>query len=417
MSKTQLKIAFLGNQIAWGGAAKSLLLLIKSLSNQNYKLYLFVTHCSSQEMKKEFEQYVEFVKLVNLPEITSAQTQSLRDNKHNIYEKKLDLTQIELFAEELNHLGIDILHINNSVFSAVYKTVRSRTNIKIVSHIREWIDWNGIHQKQKFIIDSIKNNSDAIICISNTEAQVFKQHPNLYTIPNPFDFLELDHIDKNIKSIKSKLDIAENIFLVGMMGSFQRNKGALDLLKTLAYLKKNKNNIEDMKFIVLGEEIDIKPNAFKQYLRKILGRNTFHYEIYKFLKKENLFNEVIFISNRKNVLEIANCFDVAIRPSSSGDPWGRDIIEYMALRKPIVATGSSEFFIKNGETGFLVPPGDYFNLAEQIYWLLMNKNKRIEMGQRAFEYIYSKSNIEIFRYNILQVYENLIDSSFKSLKL
>jgi len=410
MKNQQLRIAFLGNQIAWGGAAKSLLLLIKSISNQNDKLYLFVTHCSSQEMKKEFEQYVEFVKLVNLPEITSAQTQSLRDNKQNINEKKLDLTQTEFFAEELNHMGIDILHINNSVFSAVYKTVKSRTNIKIVSHIREWIDWNGIHQKQKFMIDSIKNNSDAIICISNKEAQAFKQHPNLSIIPNPFDFQELEYIDKNIKNIKSKLHIAENTFLVGMMGCFDRNKGALDFLKALDYLKRNKYNIEDVKFIVLGGEIDTNPNVFKQSLRKILGRNTFHYEVYRFLKKENLFNEVIFLSNRGNILEIVNSFDVAVRPSYSGDPWGRDIIEYMALRKPIVATGSSEFFIKNGETGFLVPPGDYSALAEKIYWLFMNKNERIEIGQRAFNHIFIKCNMEVFRSNILQVYSTLINS-------
>ena len=410
MNNKQLKIAFLGNQIAWGGAAKSLLLLIKSLSNENYKLYVFVTHCSSLEMKKEFEQYVEFVKLVNLPEIISAQTESFKENRQKINEKKLDFTYIESFAEELNHLGIDILHINNSVFSAVYKTVRSRTNVKIVSHIREWIDWNGIHQKQKFIIDSIKNNSYAIICICNTVAQVFTQHPNLYIIPNPFDFKELESFEKDISIIKSKLDIAENIFLVGMMGSFQRNKGALDFMKALAYLNKNKNNVKDLKFIVLGGEIDINPNELKQFLRKILGRDMFQYEVYKFLKMENLFNEVIFLSNRKNVLEIANSFDVAVNPSYSGDDWGRVIIEFMALRKPIVATGSSEYFIKNGVTGFLVPPGDYTALAERIYWLFKNKNERIEMGQRAFEHIYEKSNMDVFRSNILQVYYTLFNS-------
>jgi len=388
MSKQQLKIAFLTNYISYGGAAKSLLLLIESLCNQNYKLYLFVVHCSSLEMKKEFEQYVEFVKLVNLPEIQSCQTDSLKINRQNTNEKKLDLTQIEFFAEELNHLGIDILHINNSVFSAIYKTVRNRTDVKIISHIREWVDWDGIHQKQKYIIETIKNNSDAIICISNTEAQAFKQHPLLFTIPNPFDFQEIEYIDKNTTNIKSKLEIADNVFLVGMMGSFIRNKGAIDFLKALAYLKKDKVNIKDLKFIILGGMIDTKPNVVKQSLRKILGRNMFHYEIYKFLKKENLFNEVIFLSNRKNVLEIVNSFDIAVRPSYSGDPWGRDIIEYMALKKPVVATGSSEFFIKNGETGFLVPPEDYIELAEKIYWLYMNKNERIEMGQRAFNYVF-----------------------------
>jgi glycosyltransferase involved in cell wall biosynthesis len=410
MSNKQLKIAFLGNQIAWGGGAKSLLLLIKSLSNQNCKLYLFVTRCSSQEMKKEFEQYVEFVKLVNLPEIMSAQIESFEENEQIMDENKLDLTNVESFAEKLNYLGIDILHINNSVFSAVYKTVKCRTNVKIVSHIREWINWNGIHQKQKFIIDSIKNNSDSIICISENEAQVFNQHPNLFIIPNPFDFQMLENINKNLKNIKSKLALAENSFLVGMMGNFERKKGALDFLKALAYLKREKTNIQDFKFIVLGGEINNKPNVFKQFLRKILGRDTFHYEVYKLLKREDLFNEVIFLSNRGNVLEIATSFDVAVRPSYSGDPWGRDIIEYMALGKPIVATGSSEVFIKNGETGFLVPPRDYIDLAEKIYWLFMNKNERIEMGHRAFKHIYTKSNMDTFRSKILRVYNTVINS-------
>jgi glycosyltransferase involved in cell wall biosynthesis len=206
------------------------------------------------------------------------------------------------------------------------------------------------------------------------------------------------------------MNISENIFLVGMMGGLQKNKGVLDFLKALAYLKRDKTYIEDLKFIVLGGEIDTKPNSLKQFLRKIIGRDTFHYEVYKFLRKENLFNEVIFLSNRENILEITNSFDVALRPSNSGDPWGRDIIEYMALGKPIVATGSSEFFIKNDETGFLVPPGDYTALAEKIFWLFKNKSERLKMGQRAFEYIFTRSNMDIFRSNILQVYKTVIDT-------
>lgn len=409
MNNQQLRIAFLSNQISWGGGAKSLLLLIRTLDKQYYKLYLFVTNCSSDEMKKEYEQYVEFVKIVNLPEITSATTQLLKHNKQKVNENKLDLANVESFADELTHLGIDILHINNSVFSAVYKTIRCRTNVKIVSHIREWIAWNGIHKKQKYIISSIKDNSDAIICISDTEAQVFKQHPNLFVIPNPFDFQELEFIEMNKDIIKSKLALDENCFLVGMMGR-TRNKGTLDFLKTLVYIKSNYKDMTSIKFILIGEEIHPSPGKFLFFLREVLGKSTYLYDVHNFIKKENLFNEVIFLNKRKNVLEIINCFDIAVRPSYSGDPWGRDIIEYMALRKPIVATGSSEFFIKNGETGFLVPSRDYIKLAESIYWLYKNKKARLQMGERAYERIYARCNMNEFRQNLLQVYDTLKQS-------
>jgi len=407
MSKQQLKIAFLGNQIAWGGGAKSLLLLIKSISNLHFRLYLFVTHCVSQEMEEEFKQYVEFVKIINLPEITSAQTQSVKNNMELVYENNIDFSQVDCFADELNHLKIDILHINNSVFSLVYKTIRSKTKVKIVSHIREWIDWNGIHQKQKFIIDTLNKNSDAIICISETEAKVFNNNTNLYIIPNPFDFQELELFEKNFVNIKSSLGLDDDHFIVGMMGRYQENKGFLDFLRALAYLKKNYTNVSDIKFIILGGSLPSLTNKFIFALKKIMGKSTFSYNIHKFLKKENLFDEVFFLSNRKNILEIINTFDVAVRPSYSGDPWGRDIIEYMALRKPIVATGSSEFFIKEGGTGFLVPPRDYIQLAEKIYWLFRNKNERIQMGMAAHEQIYSKCNMNEFRSKILKVYKSL----------
>jgi len=413
MNNSQLRIAFLGNCIALGGAAKSMLLLIKSLSNQNYQLYLFVTIILSKEMEKEFEQYVEFVKIVKLPEIVSAQTLTPNKNKEQVIENRLDYSQVNSFAEELNHLKIDILHINNSVFSAIYYIVKNRTNVKIVTHIREWIDWDGIHQKQRFMIDSIKKYSDAIICISDNEANVFKEHPNLFIIPNPFEFQELEYAEKNLENTKLKFNLADSKFLVGMMGSFQKNKGALDFIKALAYLKKKRNDIENLKFIVLGGVIPSHPTIFMWVLRKIFRKSTFKYDVYKLLKKENLLKEVIFINKRSNVLEIVNIFDIAVRPSYSGDPWGRDIIEYMALSKPIVATGSSEFFIKNCETGFLVKPRDYSDLAEKIYWLYKNRKERLEMGQRAFDHIFNKTNMNVFKSNILSVYNNL-DNSKKS---
>jgi len=79
----------------------------------------------------------------------------------------------------------------------------------------------------------------------------------------------------------------------------------------------------------------------------------------------------------------------------------------MALRKPVVATGASDYLIKNRETGIIVTPRNYIQLAESIYWLYKNKDARFQMGERAYDQIYAKCNMNEFRQNILQVYNTL----------
>lgn len=401
-------IAFLGNQIAWGGGAKSLLLLIKSLSGFDLNLYLFVTNISSDSMKEEFERYVNFVELVKIPEIIGAQNESLEENTAHLTEENLDFHSIELFAEELVSLKIDILHINNSVFSPVYKTIKALTRVKIITHIREWIHWNGIHDKQKYMIQNIKNYSDAIICISNTEAEVFTDHPHLYIIPNPFDFQELEFINPDNDFVKKLYGIDTDSIIVGMMSSFMENKGVLDFLRTLNYLKKSYTDIPNLKFIFLGQSLPSRYTKLKARIKSFFGKPSFLLKVYEFIRENNLLDSVIFFSKRGKILEIINCFDIAVRPSYSGDPWGRDIIEYMALKKPIIATGTSNFFIEPNRTGFLIPAHDYKKMAEKIYWLLKNEKERMNMGEFAGTKIYEQCNLDIFRTHLLNVYNSVI---------
>jgi glycosyltransferase involved in cell wall biosynthesis len=403
-----LNIAFLGNQIAWGGGAKSLLLLIKSIYGYDFNLFLFVTNISSYSMKVEFEKYVNSVKLVKLPEVVGAQNESLEENKACIIEDLLDIKSIKLFAEELNNLKIDILHINNSVFSPVYKTIKTITNVKIVTHIREWIHWNGILNKQKYIIQNIKEYSDSVICISKTEAEVFADHPNLKIIPNPFDFKELELFNMDKNSIKKKIGLDPDAIIIGMMSSLMENKGVLDFLRAADFIKKTTFNIPKIKFVFLGHGLPTRLIRLKAKFKTVFGKRSFLMMVYNFINEKNLNDCVLFLSKREAVLELVNCFDIAVRPSYSGDPWGRDIIEYMALKKPVIATGISDFFIVPEKTGFLIPVHDYKKLAEKIIWLLKNEKEKSEMGNTAYGIIYEKCNLDVFRENLFNVYKSIL---------
>jgi len=68
------------------------------------------------------------------------------------------------------------------------------------------------------------------------------------------------------------------------------------------------------------------------------------------------------------------------------------LIEAQACRKPVVAFnfGPHPEVVKDGETGFLVPPGDVGALAEAVVRLLKNDKLRQEMGQKASQWVREK---------------------------
>ena len=101
-------------------------------------------------------------------------------------------------------------------------------------------------------------------------------------------------------------------------------------------------------------------------------------------------------------------WDIYVRPDYTGHPWGRDIIEAMAMKKPIVATGSSEFFVENGKTGFLAPPRNPQIMAEKVIELIENEEIRRDFGERGYKKIKKMCDIDEYGKRIKEIYEELL---------
>ena len=99
--------------------------------------------------------------------------------------------------------------------------------------------------------------------------------------------------------------------------------------------------------------------------------------------------------------------DIMVRPSCAGDPWGRDIIESMAFGKPVVATGDSEYLVKEGVTGYLVPRQLPERLAEKILDLINNPQKRKVFGENGKERVLGMCDLSKYGSKIMKVYRNL----------
>jgi len=72
-----------------------------------------------------------------------------------------------------------------------------------------------------------------------------------------------------------------------------------------------------------------------------------------------------------------------IRPSRDDDPWGRDVIEATAAGLPVLATGSFEGVVRNGETGFLLPTFDAAVVAKRLVMLLEDRAGWKKMSDAA----------------------------------
>jgi len=92
-----------------------------------------------------------------------------------------------------------------------------------------------------------------------------------------------------------------------------------------------------------------------------------------------------FTGFRRDIADVMNALDVVVHASIRPEPFGRVILEGMLLAKPVVAAaaGGVPELVSDGETGFLVPPGQPAILADRLVGLLSDAARRERIGARA----------------------------------
>ncbi|NTV31266.1 glycosyltransferase family 4 protein [candidate division WWE3 bacterium] len=94
---------------------------------------------------------------------------------------------------------------------------------------------------------------------------------------------------------------------------------------------------------------------------------------------------ITWLGYRDDIARVLSCTDVFVLPSLE-EPFGRVLIEAMALKIPVVATrvGGIPEIVVDQQTGLLVPPSNSTALADAIITLLANDSVRESMGQSGY---------------------------------
>ena len=109
-----------------------------------------------------------------------------------------------------------------------------------------------------------------------------------------------------------------------------------------------------------------------------------------------------FLGPMANPYPAMRSFDVATLPSRD-DPFPLVVLESMILGKPVVAFAVGAVADQIGSAGVLVPPGDVDAFAEAVVDLLVDKQKRTDLGQAARERAHALYSTDTFSKNLATV--------------
>lgn len=204
---------------------------------------------------------------------------------------------------------------------------------------------------------------DGLIAVSEDVARAVHQdlrppHGKVITIPNGVDVSRYGQpVDRG--SVRDGLGIPSDATVLVVVGKLMEQKGHHFLLRALRMLSPG---VENLHVLFAGEGP----------LRKELAATATALEVA---------DRVHFLGNRRDIGALLAASDLFVLPSLwEGLPMA--LLEAMASGLPVVATdvsGSREVVI-DGETGWLVPPGNAERLAEAIAAVLREPAEATRRG-------------------------------------
>lgn len=269
-------------------------------------------------------------------------------------------------ARFLRRHRIDLVHLNNSILrNHAWMLGALLTRTPCVTHER---GINAVYTREaRFFARRL----EAIICISNAVRASLTgrnvRHRRLVLIHNAIDASRIE-LSASREEIRARYGIPGTAPVIGIVGNIKRWKGQDVVVRACARLRER---VPSLYCLLVGDTADTDM-AYRRELEALV-------------RQEGLEPRVIFTGYQKNPADCMNAMDVVVHASTLPEPFGRVLIEAMALGKPLVASrdGAVTEIVTDGISGLTFAPGDDRELAEQVYRLLVDRRVAEQVGQNG----------------------------------
>jgi glycosyltransferase involved in cell wall biosynthesis len=212
--------------------------------------------------------------------------------------------------------------------------------------------------------------------------------------------VDLDRFDANKVPAQRVIRLAnhwrleEGFPVIMLPGRLTRWKGQALFIEAVAALGR-----KDIRCLLVGSD---------------QGRSNYRREVESLIASNGLNEVVRIVGNCKDMPAAYMLTDVVVSASTDPEAFGRVIPEAQALGRPVIATnhgGALETVIE-GETGWLVPPGDAKALTSAIERALaLDEGARVELAKKAVANVRKKFSKATMCAKTLAVYDEILSEN------
>jgi glycosyltransferase involved in cell wall biosynthesis len=374
----RMRVLYLITDLARDGAQRQLLELVKGLDKTRFRPIVLILHPSGP-MENEFKA-VPGARLIFLKR-----------------RGKYDLFCLFKIMSMLRRLKVDVVQpfLTPATFFGLLPALICRIPVKIATE-RLGPGRRKASLGYRFYLRLEDLLTRLVDCaVSNSQAgQGFLiergiKASHVRVIYNGINFQRLYSSNSHrAEEVRGMLDVPPDGQVVGMMARLFPQKRHEIFLRAAALVCQD---VPNTRFALLGD------GPLRSYLENLS-------------QELKLDSKVTFFGDQKDIGPYIAAFDIAVLTSET-EGCSNSLLEAMALGKPVVATdaGGNRELILTGETGILVPLGDYIALASNIVGLLRDFEAARAIGQRAKQQVISKFSIE----KMVQQYQDLYEETLR----
>lgn len=247
----------------------------------------------------------------------------------------------------LRFLQPDVIHANSLRAGLLTSDIRRR--VPTVAHCRDLLPRRPAANAARLVV--LAGNSRTVAVSGAVASRLAGRNwpkRRITVIYNPVNAERFDPARHDREAIRRELGIRGNPVL-GIVAQITPWKGQL---RALEVLRRVRTRHPDVELLIVGEAKFVSgPTSY--------DNQEYERSVHESVAELGLQQSVRFLGEREDVERIMAAIDVLLVPSNE-EPFGRSVIEALAMGVPVVATdrGGPAEVIRAGVDGLLLPPHD-----------------------------------------------------------
>ncbi|MDQ3607845.1 MAG: glycosyltransferase family 4 protein [Actinomycetota bacterium] len=294
----------------------------------------------------------------------------------------------------------DLVH-GNSVRSGLIVSLAARLGAPpAIAHVRDCLPPG---RASSLTLRAVARGASEVLANSEyTRACVMRalapRQASVRVVYSPVDTARFDPDRFEPSEARARLNLPQTAPVLAVVAQITPWKGQDDAVRVLAHVKRKRPNV---RLLLVGSATFI--GRATRYDNQAYVRR-----LHALIESEGVRGDVILLGARDDVPALLRAVDLLLVPSWE-EPFGRTVVEAMAMKVPVVATsrGGPAEIVREGVDGLLLEPRRPERWAEAIESLLDDPGRLARMGESGRARALDRFSLSAHVDAVLAAYRNV----------